>query len=136
MMRVLIVIALCGSAAARERVAIGSFRVEGNADVQDDRRAQARASFLGGLAAAGFEVASDDEIKRVHQATPELRSCETDACLQGLARRLDVPWVLSGQLEIIGSTYALSTRLLSAEKGDVGISIKEECTACSTREGA
>jgi hypothetical protein len=135
-MRICVVlIALYGSAAAaRERVAIGSFRVEGNADVQDDRRTQARASFLGGLAAAGFEVATDDEIKKVHQSAPELAHCETDACLQGLARRMEVAWVLAGQLEIIGSTYVLSTRLLSAEKGDVGIAIKEECTACSTRE--
>jgi hypothetical protein len=121
-------------AGTRERIVVSAFRVLGNDDVPAERRDQARASFIGGLLAAGAETVRDEEVQRQLAEVPELARCETDACFQALARRLGVRFVVAGQVEIVGSSYTLTVRVVNADKGDIGVSLRESCSPCRNKE--
>jgi hypothetical protein len=121
-------------AGTRERIVVSAFRVMGNDDVPVERREQARASFIGGLLAAGAETVREDEVQKQLSEVPELARCETDACFQALARRLGVRFVVAGQVEIIGSSYTLTVRVVNADKGDIGVALRETCSPCRNKE--
>ena len=57
-----------------EKVAVASFKMTG-VELPDTARAALRASLTGGLAAAGFEVLTDDALARAIKDAPGLAGC-------------------------------------------------------------
>src|SRR5258706_8271711 len=102
-------------ARARDKVAVGSFRVAGEA-LTEPVRAALRASALAALQAAGFDPVSDEETARA--AAPDLTGCGTATCLRRLAERLGARHMVNVDIQLVGtSNYVIAFALVDAADG-------------------
>src|SRR5258706_14027858 len=86
-------------ARARDKVAVGSFRVAGEA-LTEPVRATLRASALAALQAAGLDPVSDEEAARA--AAPDLTGCGPATGLRRLAARLGARRLAQLDLQPVG----------------------------------
>jgi len=119
------------SPARAEKVAIASFKMSG--ELADTARAALRASLAGGLAAAGYDVLTDETLAKAMKEAPGLGGCETTACLKRLASVAGADRVLRGSLEVLGSSYHFSMELLGPD-GNTVARIDDDCQVCNAKE--
>lgn len=132
-----LVAALAGVAAAQphDRLAVGSLDVSGDPGTPPERLARLRANLIGGFAAAGWIVLSDDEVKQKTAANPALMSCQSDVCFKSLGETVGAKWVLAGSLSVgASSAYSADVRLVEVSTGRTAARYSNSCGVCTTAE--
>ena len=128
---------LAGSSAdAKMRVAVPDFKIEG--DGSPALSLQLQDGFVLGLVRAGIQVLDPVDVSKKLEATPELKGCDSSACLKNLGHLLAVRYVLRVKVDVAGNSYKMIARLFSTE-GDapaaLPVSTKSRtCDVCTVAE--
>jgi hypothetical protein len=100
-------------AAARARVAIAEFQIDGG-----DSPAlalQLQDGFVLGLVRAGVQVLDAVDTGRRLDGHPELQHCDASPCLKAIGQLLDVRYVVRVKVDVAGNSYKSVARLFSTE---------------------
>lgn len=123
---VLVGIVASRSAAGGERLVVRSIDLSGPA--LSVKATEVRNDFVGGIAAAGFELVADEALKKQLGQAPELASCTSDLCLASVGRALGARWALAASIEILSlEKVNVSARIVDAKTGKVAASINKSC---------
>lgn len=132
----LIVLASPSSAAAKLRVAVPDFKIEG--DGTPALSLQLQDGFVLGLVRAGVQVLDPVDVSRKLEAAPELKGCDSSPCLKNMGRLLAVRYVLRVKVDVSGNTYKMVARLFSTEgeaPAALPVSTKTRtCDVCTVAE--
>jgi len=123
-------------AAAKVRVAVPDFRVEG--DRTPALALQLQDGFMLGLVRAGLQVIDPMDVARRLEGHPELASCDSSPCLKNVGDLLAVRYVIRVKVEVAGNGYKMVARLFSTEGATpaaLPISTKSRnCDVCTVAE--
>ena len=123
-----------GSAVARERVAVASLEVLGG-DGSPALATKLRASLVGGLEAAGFEVVPEQVVTELLRGNPGLARCQTVTCLRGFGAAVRVSRAVRARIEIVGSSsYVIQLELLATSDGSPTGHVDDQCQVCTVAE--
>ena len=113
-------------AVAGERLVVRSIDLSGAA--LPARATEVRSDFVGGIAAAGFDVVPDEALKKALDETPELASCTSDVCLASIGKSLGARWALAAVIEVISlSNVHVTARIVDAKTGKVAATFDKGC---------
>lgn len=133
----LVVVSAAGrSAVAKMRVAVPDFKIEGEGTPA--LTLQLQDGFVLGLVRAGIQVLDPVDVNRKLEGSPELKGCDSSACLKNLGHLLAVRYVLRVKIDVAGNSYKMVARLFSTE-GDapagLPVSTKSRtCDVCTVAE--
>ena len=133
---VVVVLFAGGRAVAKMRVAVPDFKIDG--DGTPALTLQLQDGFVLGLVRAGIQVLDPIDVSRKLESTPELKGCDSSACLKNLGHVLAVRYVLRVKIDVSGNSYKMVARLFSTE-GDapagLPVSTKSRtCDVCTVAE--
>jgi len=127
-------VALLGSNAWAERIAILSFKTLGE-QLPDQARGPMRSSLSGGLASAGFEVVADDEVTRQLSKSAGLAGCETSACMRRLGELVGAAYVVKASVELVGAArYVITLQVVATADGQEIARVDDVCEVCTIVE--
>jgi hypothetical protein len=122
-------IAAAAPAAARARVAISEFQLEGapppalGLQLQD--------GFVLGLVRGGVQVLDPADTAKKLEGHPELLHCDASPCLKAIGRLLDVGYMVKVRIEVAGNSYKSIGRLFSTEgPAPAALPIATESKSC------
>ncbi len=110
---VLVLIVGAAPAAARARVAISEFQLEGapppalGIQLQD--------GFVLGLVRGGLQVLDPTDTAKKLEGHPELQHCDASPCLKAIGHLLDVGYIVRVKTDVAGNSYKSVGRLFSTE---------------------
>ncbi|HEY2900636.1 MAG TPA: hypothetical protein VGL59_08685, partial [Polyangia bacterium] len=102
-----------GRAAAKIRIAIPEFQIEGGASPA--LALQLQDGFVLGFVRAGLQVLDPVDTARRLEAKPELGRCDSSLCLKAIGQLLDVKYVARVKIEVAGNSYKMVGRVFSTE---------------------
>jgi len=102
-----------GPAAARVRVAIPEFQLDGGGSPA--LALQLQDGFVLGLVRAGIQVLDPVDTGKRLDGHPELQRCDASPCLKAIGQLLDVKYVVRVRVEVAGNTYKTVARVFSTE---------------------
>jgi hypothetical protein len=100
-------------AAARVRVAIPEFQIEGGGSPA--LALQLQDGFVLGLVRTGIQVLDPVDTGRRLEGHPELQHCDASPCLKAIGQLLDVKYVVRARIEVAGNSYKTVARVFSTE---------------------
>jgi hypothetical protein len=109
----LAVLAPARPAAAKVRIAIPEFQIEGSASPA--LSLQLQDGFVLGLVRGGLQVLDPVDTGRRLESKPELPRCDSSTCLKTMGQLLDVKYVARVKVEVAGNSYKMVGRLFSTE---------------------
>ena len=119
---------LAPAAAARARVSISEFQLEGGAPALTN---QLQDGFVLGLVRAGVQVLDPTDTAHKLEGRPELQHCEASPCLKAVGQLLDVGYIARVKIEIAGNSYKSVARLYSTEgAAPAALPIATESRSC------
>jgi hypothetical protein len=131
---VVALVAVFGSNAWAERIAILSFKTLGE-QLPDQARGPMRSSLSGGLASAGFEVVADEEVARQLSKASGLAGCETSACMRRLGELVGAAYVVKASVEVVGNArYVITLQVVSTADGQEIARVDDVCEVCTLVE--
>ena len=124
------------SAAAKVRVAVPDFKVEG--DRTPALALQLQDGFVLGLVRSGIQVIDPIDVGRKLEGHPELADCDSSPCLKTVGDILAVKYVIRVKVDVAGNGYKMIARLFSTEgamPAALPISTKSRtCEVCTVAE--
>jgi hypothetical protein len=125
-----------GAAAAKVRVAVPDFKVEG--DRTPALALQLQDGFVLGLVRSGIQVIDPIDVGRKLEGHPELADCDSSPCLKNVGEILAVKFVIRVKVDVAGNGYKMIARLFSTEGATpaaLPISTKSRnCEVCTVAE--
>jgi hypothetical protein len=119
---------LAPAAAARARVSISEFQLEGGAPALTN---QLQDGFVLGLVRSGIQVVDPTDSAHKLEGHPELQHCEASPCLKAVGQLLDVGYIARVKIEIAGNSYKSVARLYSTEgAAPAALPIATESRSC------
>src|SRR3954471_16538386 len=125
-----------GPAAARVRVAIPEFQLDGapppalGLQLQD--------GFVLGFVRAGVQVIDPVDTAKRLEGHPELQHCDASPCLKAMGQLLDVRYVVRLRIDVAGNSYKSVARVFSTEgsaPAALPISTRSKtCDVCTVAE--
>jgi hypothetical protein len=109
----LLALASATPAAARVRVAIPEFQMEGTPPPA--LGIQLQDGFVLGWVRGGAQVLDPTDTAKKLEGHPELQRCDASPCLKAIGQLLDVGYVVRVKVEIAGNSYKSVGRLFSTE---------------------
>jgi hypothetical protein len=107
---------------------------EGVSEVGKDQLAQ---RLFQGLAAAGFQVFSADEVvTRLFAETPNLKACADAACFMQIASALQANYLVIGAVSARSRNYEINLRLIHGRTGQKVAESNERCEICGIEEAS
>jgi len=100
-------------AAAKVRIAIPEFQIEGSASPA--LSLQLQDGFVLGLVRGGLQVLDPVDTGRRLESKPELPRCDSSTCLKTMGQLLDVKYVARVKVEVAGNSYKMVGRIFSTE---------------------
>jgi hypothetical protein len=100
-------------AAAKVRIAIPEFQIEGSASPA--LSLQLQDGFVLGLVRGGLQVLDPVDTSRRLESKPELPRCDSSTCLKTMGQLLDVKYVARVKVEVAGNSYKMVGRIFSTE---------------------
>src|SRR4051812_1222460 len=102
-----------GPAAARVRVAIPEFQLDGTPPPA--LGLQLQDGFVLGFVRAGVQVIDPVDTAKRLEGHPELQHCDASPCLKAMGQLLEVGYVVKVKVEIAGNSYKSVGRLFTTE---------------------
>jgi hypothetical protein len=102
-----------GTPAAKVRIAIPDFQVEGS--TSPALALQLQDGFVLGLVRAGLQVVDPVDAGRRLETKPELARCDSSPCLKSIGQLLDVKYLVRVKVEVSGNSYKAVGRVFSTE---------------------
>jgi hypothetical protein len=130
----LVLTAATATAGARERIAVGLFKMLGPSLSDPDRQRQLKTSLIGGLEAADFDVVPQATVDAALAGTVGLTDCETTACLRRIAELVGVRRVVRATLEAQGANWALTLELIDTNDASCAARVEDTCQVCNVAE--
>jgi len=118
------------SAASPQRLVVARLDTEGEA--APTVKARYRSDVIGGFAAAGFSIVSDEELKRRMAQNPALGSCQSNPCLRAAGEAVDADLVLAGTIAISGTIFTAELRVIDVHTGRVVANYSGRCPEVCT----
>jgi hypothetical protein len=130
---VLALLLVASTASARSRVAVLELAIEG--DAEPELRGQLERSIDGGLASAGFDVVTRDEVAAKLRGSRALVGCTSTACLGRIGALVNATRFVKARIEAAGAAYTIELDLLGADApGGLVQRLERSCPVCTLRE--
>lgn len=131
------VLALAGAAHAQSsphrRTVV--LRVDFDGGVNEVTRDQLLRRVFEGLASAGFQVFSaDDMVARLYESTPALKTCADEACYRQISAALQANFLVTGKVEAKRRDYQMTLNLIHGPTGKVLRTEEQRCDVCGIQE--
>jgi hypothetical protein len=118
----------------RDRLAVGRLEITAEPGTPAERLAKLHANLVGGFAAVGWTVISDEEL-RASSPDPSLQSCQSDACFKALGDATKAQWVLAGSISNSApSSFAAELRLIEVASGRTVATYSNTCGVCTNKD--
>ena len=110
-------------------------RLEFEGSVNEVSRDQLARRLFEGLASAGFQVFSADEVvARLYESTPQLKTCADETCYRQIAAALQANYLVIGKVDAKRRDYRITLSLIEGRTGKVLRSGDERCDVCGIQE--
>ncbi len=110
-------------------------RLDFEGSVNEVSRDQLARRLFEGLASAGFQVFSADElVARLYTSTPQLKSCADEACYRQISAALQANFLVIGKVDAKRRDYQITLSLIHGLSGKVLRSEDQRCDVCGIQE--
>lgn len=110
-------------------------RLDFEGSVNEVSRDQLARRLFEGLASAGFQVFSADElVARLYASTPSLKACADEACYRQISAALQANFLATGKVEAKRRDYQIALKLIHGPTGKVLRTEEQRCDVCGIQE--